>query len=67
VSTYLRPGTIVTCRCEVTRLDGADFLEEISITDRATITTRAQPCSGLVWFIGAGPATNWLLVRIYAS
>ena len=52
------PRVTVRCRSEVTRLDGADFLEEISITDRATGTTRAQPCSGLFCFIGAEPATE---------
>jgi thioredoxin reductase (NADPH) len=47
-------------RSEVTRLDGTDFLEEISVTDHATDTTRAQPCAGLFCFIGAEPATSWL-------
>jgi thioredoxin reductase (NADPH) len=56
----VHPRVSVQCRSEVTRLDGADFLEEISITDRATDTTRAQPCSGLFCFIGAEPATDWL-------
>ena len=54
------PRITVRCRSEVTRLDGTDFLEEISITDRATDTTQAQPCSGLFCFIGAEPATSWL-------
>jgi thioredoxin reductase (NADPH) len=54
------PRVTVHCRSEVTRLDGTDFLEEISITDRTTDTTRAQPCSGLFCFIGAEPATSWL-------
>jgi thioredoxin reductase (NADPH) len=54
------PRVTVQRRSEVTRLDGADFLEEISITDRASDTTRAQPCSGLFCFIGAEPATSWL-------
>jgi thioredoxin reductase (NADPH) len=56
----VHPRVTVRCRSEVTRLDGADFLEEISITDRASGTTRAQPCSGLFCFIGAEPATSWL-------
>ncbi len=56
----VHPRVTVHCRSEVTRLDGADFLEEISITDRTTGTTRAQPCSGLFCFIGAEPATSWL-------
>ena len=56
----VHPRVTVRCRSEVTRLDGADFLEEISITDRATGTTRAQPCAGLFCFIGAEPATSWL-------
>jgi thioredoxin reductase (NADPH) len=56
----VHPRVTVRCRSEVTRLDGADFLEEISITDRAADTTRAQPCSGLFCFIGAEPATSWL-------
>jgi thioredoxin reductase (NADPH) len=56
----VHPRVTVQCRSEVTRLDGADFLEEISITDRATDTTRAQPCSGLFCFIGVEPATSWL-------
>ena len=43
----MHPRVTVRCRSEVTRLDGTDFLEEISVTDRATGTTRAQPCSGV--------------------
>jgi thioredoxin reductase (NADPH) len=54
------PRVSVRCRSEVTRLDGGDFLEEVSITDRATDSTHAQPCSGLFCFIGAEPATDWL-------
>jgi thioredoxin reductase (NADPH) len=50
----------VLCRSEVTRLDGTDFLEEISITDRATGTARARQCSALFCFIGAEPAISWL-------
>jgi len=50
----------VQCHSEVTRLDGTDFLDEVSITDRATDTTKPQPCSGLFCFIGAEPATSWL-------
>ena len=49
----VHPRVTVQCRSEVTRLDGADFLEEINITDRAADTTRAQTCSGLFCFIGA--------------
>jgi thioredoxin reductase (NADPH) len=56
----VHPRVTVRCRSEVTRLDGADFLEEINITDRAADSTRAQPCSGLFCFIGAEPATRWL-------
>jgi thioredoxin reductase (NADPH) len=56
----LHPRVTVLCRSEVTRLDGADFLEEINITDRAADATRAQPCAGLFCFIGAEPATSWL-------
>jgi thioredoxin reductase (NADPH) len=54
------PKVTVRCRSEVTRLDGGDFLEEISVTDRGAGTTRPQPCSGLFCFIGAEPATDWL-------
>jgi thioredoxin reductase (NADPH) len=56
----VHPRVAVLCRSEVTRLDGTDFLEEISITDRATDTARAQPCSALFCFIGAEPAISWL-------
>ena len=56
----VHPRVTVQCRSEVTRLDGGDFLAEISITDRAADTTRTQPCSGLFCFIGAEPATSWL-------
>ena len=56
----VHPRVTVLCRSEVTRLDGTDFLEEISITDRATDSTLAQPCYGLFCFIGAEPATSWL-------
>ena len=54
------PRVTVHCRSEVTRLDGGDFLQEVSITDRIGNTTRAQPCSALFCFIGAEPATSWL-------
>jgi thioredoxin reductase (NADPH) len=56
----VHPRVTVRCGSEVTRLDGADFLEEVNITDHATDTTRAHPCSGLFCFIGAEPATSWL-------
>jgi thioredoxin reductase (NADPH) len=56
----VHPRVTVRCRSEVTRLDGADFLEEVNVTDRAADTTRTQPCSGLFCFIGAEPATSWL-------
>jgi len=54
------PRVTVQCRSEVTRLDGGDFLQEVSITDRMRNTTRVQPCSALFCFIGAEPATSWL-------
>ncbi len=54
------PRVTVRCRSEVTRLDGGDFLEEVSITDRTADSTQAQPCAGLFCFIGAEPATSWL-------
>jgi len=54
------PRVTVRCRSEVTRLDGGDFLEEVSITDRSADSTQPQPCSGLFCFIGAEPATSWL-------
>jgi thioredoxin reductase (NADPH) len=56
----VHPRVTVRCRSEVTRLDGGDFLEEVSITDRTAGSTRAQPCSGLFCFIGAEPAASWL-------
>ena len=56
----VHPRVTVRCRSEVTRLDGGDFLEEVSITDRTAETTQAQPCSGLFCFIGAEPAASWL-------
>jgi thioredoxin reductase (NADPH) len=56
----VHPRVTVRCRSEVTRLDGGDFLEEVSITDREADSTRAQPCSGLFCFIGAEPAADWL-------
>jgi thioredoxin reductase (NADPH) len=54
------PRVTVRHQSEVTRLDGEDFLEEVSITDRTADTTQAQSCSGLFCFIGAEPATDWL-------
>jgi thioredoxin reductase (NADPH) len=54
------PRVTVRHRSEVTRLDGEDFLEEVSITDRTAEETQAQACSGLFCFIGAEPATDWL-------
>ena len=56
----VHPQVTVRCRSEVTRLDGGDFLEEVSITDRTADSTQPQPCSGLFCFIGAAPATSWL-------
>ena len=56
----VHPRVTVRCRSEVTRLDGGDFLEEVSITDRTADATQAQPCAGLFCFIGAEPATDWL-------
>src|SRR6202012_6284464 len=41
------PRVTVQCRSEVTRLDGNDFLEEGSITDRTADTVQAQAWSGL--------------------
>ncbi len=54
------PRVTVRCRSEVTRLDGGNFLEEVSITDRTADSTQAQRCAGLFCFIGAEPATSWL-------
>jgi thioredoxin reductase (NADPH) len=54
------PSVTVRSQSEVTRLDGSDFLEEVSITDRTANTTRIQSCSGLFCFIGAEPASSWL-------
>jgi thioredoxin reductase (NADPH) len=56
----VHPRVAIRCSSEVTRLDGGEFLAEINVTDRATDSTRAQPCSGLFCFIGAEPATGWL-------
>jgi thioredoxin reductase (NADPH) len=56
----VHPRVTVRCRSEVTRLDGGDFLEEVSITDRTADSTQPQPCAGLFCFIGAEPATSWL-------
>src|SRR5580693_3898408 len=56
----VHPRVTVRCLSEVTRLDGTDFLEEISVTDHTTDTAQAQPCAGLFCFIGAEPATDWL-------
>ena len=56
----VHPRVTVRCRSEITRLDGSDFLEEVSITDRAADSTQAQPCSALFCFIGAEPAASWL-------
>jgi thioredoxin reductase (NADPH) len=54
------PRVTVHHRSEVTRLDGGDFLEEVSITDRSSETSEAQACAGLFCFIGAEPAASWL-------
>ena len=43
------------------RLYGGDVLEEISVTDDAARRRRAPACSGLFCFIGAEPATDWLI------
>jgi thioredoxin reductase (NADPH) len=56
----VHPRVTVRCRSEVTRLDGGDFLEEVSITDRTADSTQPQPCAGLFCFIGAEPAADWL-------
>ena len=39
---------------------GAIRVANLLASNRATATTRAQPCSGLFCFIGAEPATSWL-------
>jgi thioredoxin reductase (NADPH) len=54
----VHPRVTVRCQSEVTRLDGGDFLEEVSITDRSSGSTLAQPCTALFCFIGAEPATG---------
>jgi thioredoxin reductase (NADPH) len=45
---------------EVTGLDGATYLERITLTERASGARRDQPCTGLFCFIGAQPTTGWL-------
>jgi thioredoxin reductase (NADPH) len=47
-------------RSEVAAVHGADRLEAIDILDRATSTTRREPCAGLFVFIGADAETDWL-------
>jgi thioredoxin reductase (NADPH) len=44
---------------EVTRLDGGDVLESVSLVGPAG-ELRQQACRGLFCFIGAEPATGWL-------
>jgi thioredoxin reductase (NADPH) len=54
------PRIEVRVSTEVTRLEGAQALERITLTDRATGAAESQPCRGLFCFIGAEPATAWL-------
>ncbi len=53
------PRITVRRATEVTRLDGENALESISLGGPAG-EVREQACSGLFCFIGAEPATSWL-------
>jgi thioredoxin reductase (NADPH) len=53
------PNITVRGGTEVTRLDGGDVLESISMAGPAG-ELQEQACGGLFCFIGAEPATSWL-------
>ncbi len=44
----------------MTRLEGDQALERITLTNRATGEKESLPCGGLFCSIGAEPATAWL-------
>ena len=54
------PRITVHPSTEVTALDGALSLQNVTITNRQTGTSSTQPSSGLFCFIGATPATDWM-------
>jgi thioredoxin reductase (NADPH) len=55
------PRVTVHTSTEVTALDGVDSLQSLTITDRATGARPSRPSAGLFCFIGATPATEWLV------
>jgi thioredoxin reductase (NADPH) len=55
------PGVTVRPHSEVTVLAGETALEAITVTDTASPEGAEQPCRGLFCFIGAEPATGWVL------
>jgi thioredoxin reductase (NADPH) len=54
------PRIDVRLSTEVTRLEGGQALEQVTLTNRATGATEVTPCSGLFCFIGADPTTSWI-------
>jgi len=54
------PRITIRTSTEVTALNGADRLEEITLTHRGSGVAEACGCAGLFCFIGAEPATEWL-------
>ncbi len=54
------PRIDVRVGTEVTRLEGDEALERITLTQRPTHNEETRDCRGLFCFIGAEPATGWL-------
>jgi thioredoxin reductase (NADPH) len=54
------PGIRVRCNAEVTRCDGAEQLETLTLVDRKTGASEEAATRYLFVFIGAAPNTDWL-------
>ena len=50
----------VRCNAEVTRCEGAEQLETLTVVDRQSGATEQAPARYLFVFIGAAPNTDWL-------
>jgi thioredoxin reductase (NADPH) len=54
------PNIRVRCNAEITRCDGAEQLETLTVVDRQSGQAEQAPARYLFVFIGAAPNTDWL-------
>jgi thioredoxin reductase (NADPH) len=54
------PHITVHPYCEITTLDGDEYLRSVTWTNRRTGATETKPVSALFVMIGAAPNTEWL-------